>query len=556
MTQPVQGIGVSPGLVIAPVRRLVPSIREPSPERTLPDDERETAVRRLGVAMTAVYEDLLARSARASETAADVLAMTAELAADPTLAAAAAQRVQAGATPERAVWEAADAVAEQLRAAGGYIGERARDVLDVRDRIVAVLTGVPLPGVPQGVGPYVLVADDLSPADTAGLDPAVVRALVTEQGGPTSHTAILARALGLPAVVAARGALSLPDGVRVLVNGGTGTVVVDPDEGQVAVAGRAAAAPARLFSGTGRTADGRRVALLANVGDGAGAAVAARAGAQGVGLFRTEFCFLDRTDPPSRDEQVAAYRTVFEAFSGRKVVLRTLDAGADKPLPFLRQGEEPNPALGVRGLRTSWRAPDVLDEQLAAIVQAAEGSDDVWVMAPMVATAAEAEAFVGRCAERGLQHAGVMIEVPAAALCADAVLAEASFASIGTNDLAQYAMAADRTLGQLAALNDPWQPAVLQLVALTCRAAARHGRPVGVCGEAAADPALACVLAGLGVDSLSMSPAALPAVGAALESTRDAACQEAAQAAIGAPSAEAARVAARHVLGHLSDLGL
>ena len=208
---------------------------------------------------------------------------------------------------------------------------------------------------------------------------------------------------------------------------------------------------------------------------------------------------------------------MFDAFPGRRVVIRTLDAGADKPLPFVTAAGEPNPALGVRGLRTSWAHPAVLDDQLEAIAQAAASSSaDVWVMAPMVATADEADAFVDRCAAHGLPHAGIMVEVPAAALRAADLLDRARFASLGTNDLTQYAMAADRELAGLAQLSTPWQPAVLSLVQLACAGGLRQDRPVGVCGEAAADPALAPVLVGLGVTSLSMTARALPDVGAVL----------------------------------------
>jgi phosphotransferase system enzyme I (PtsI) len=361
------------------------------------------------------------------------------------------------------------------------------------------------------------------------------------------------------------GATGLADGTEVLVDGRAGTVsreVSDADRERVA---RLAGAARRTFAGRGSTASGTHLPLLANVGDVAGAEAAAAAGAEGVGLFRTEFCFLDRHDAPSVEEQVAVYTGVLAAFAGRRVVVRTLDAGADKPLPFLMSddmsddvpGEEPNPALGVRGLRTSWRHPDLLDDQLRAVAEAARASAaEVWVMAPMVATADEAEAFVARCAAHGLERAGVMVEVPAAALTADAVLAHAAFASLGTNDLLQYTTAADRMLPALVGLNDPFQPALLHLVRATCEAGARRSRPVGVCGEAAADPALACVLAGLGATSLSMSPAALPDVAAALEGASDEDCRRAAWAALAAPTAAGARDAARAALPHLADLGL
>ncbi len=444
-----------------------------------------------------------------------------------------------------------------LAAAGGYLGERARDVLDVRDRIIAEVRGLAPPGVPSSAEPFVLVARDLAPADTATLDLAVVRALVTEEGGSTSHTAILARSLGVPAVVGAAGVCQVAAGTLLLVDGRAGTVVAAPDEKSGEGARALPGTGRHSFDGHGVTGDGVSVALLANVGDPAGARVAAAANAEGVGLFRTEFCYLDRQQAPTVEEQVELYRKVFAPLRGRRVVARTLDAGADKPLPFLPQAGEPNPALGLRGLRSSWRAPQLLDDQLRAISLAAQGAaTEVWVMAPMVATADEAHAFVARCAAHGLDHAGVMVEIPAAALTASSILQVASFASIGTNDLAQYAFAADRTLADLAALNDPFQPGLLRLVDMTAAAGRAAGRPVGVCGEAAADPATACVLVGLGVTSLSMTPAALGDVAAALRSVTSQACAEAASAALAAPNAVEARHAARAHLPHLADLGL
>jgi phosphotransferase system enzyme I (PtsI) len=334
-------------------------------------------------------------------------------------------------------------------------------------------------------------------------------------------------------------------------------VLRDPSADELAAVADGAARRSRTFSGPGRTADGHAVQLLANVADPAGAAAAAAAGAEGVGLFRTEFCFLGRTEEPSVEEQVTAYRQVLAAFPGRKVVLRTLDAGADKPLPFVTAAGEPNPALGVRGLRTSVRYPEVLDRQLAAVAEAGRAeSAELWVMAPMVATPDEAQQFVERCAAHGLTQAGVMVEVPAAALCAAAVLEHARFASLGTNDLTQYTMAADRELADLAALSTPWQPAVLALVAATCRGGAATDRPVGVCGEAAADPGLAPVLVGLGVTSLSMTPRALADVAAVLAGTTLEQCRAAAELALAARTPDDARRAVRAALPVLAELGL
>ncbi|GIG22841.1 phosphoenolpyruvate-protein phosphotransferase [Cellulomonas chitinilytica] len=555
----VTGIGVSPGRVVAPVALLPDPVAEPPSGRRLPPGTDYAAeASRIAVASARVQAELEAAADRATGDAAGVLRATAAIATDPTLVADATQRViDDRLVPERAVWEAADAVAAQFEALGGHLADLARDIADVRDRLVADLTGRPAPGLPARDEPYVLVATDLAPALVATLDPTTVRAVVTSEGGPTSHTAILARSRGIPGVVAARGIdVLVGEGDVVLVDGSAGTVTVAPDDDQVAAA-LALAGQVRTFDGLGRTADGHRVELLANVGDPADAAPAAAAGAEGVGLFRTEFAFLDRAEAPTLDEQVAAYRQVLAAFPGRKVVVRTLDAGADKPMPFLAGDPETNPALGVRGLRTVARHPGVLEDQLAAIAQAAKAeSAQVWVMAPMVSTVDEAEQFVAACARHGLATSGVMVEVPSAALLAGPILAHATFASIGTNDLTQYAMAADRMLGAVAHLSDAWQPAVLQLVAATCAGGAAQGRPVGVCGEAAAVPALAVVLVGLGVSSLSMTPRALPDVAAVLASTTVDECRRLAQLALTSPTAEDARAVVRRGLPVLDELGL
>lgn len=549
--EPARPVGVSPGRVVAPVVHLGSTVVEPARGRALGTSARTAEVARLRAAATRVSGELETRAAAARGEARSILEATALLARDPAFLDRAAASILDNGTPApRAVWDAAAEVAATLVALGGRIAERAADVRDVRDRLVATLTGTALGGVPERAEPFVLVARDLAPADTATLDPATVVALVTEEGGPTSHTAIIARSLGIPAVVALTGALGIPEGTLVLVDGSTGEVRRDPDAATVAaVAAEAAASrPARLDA-PGATKDGHPVALLANIGDARGAEAAADAGAEGVGLFRSEFLFLDRADAPGRAEQVEAYRAVFAAFPGRKVIVRTLDAGADKPLPFLIADAEENPALGVRGLRTARRRPEVLDEQLAAIAEAAAAETaDVWVMAPMVSTLDEARDVVARCRAVGLPSAGIMIETPAAAVRAGDLMQSVDFVSIGTNDLTQYTMAADRMIGELADLNDPWQPAVLRLVADVGRAGASTGTPVGVCGEAAADPLLAVVYVGLDVGSLSMTPRALAAVADSLGSLTRAECVRIAEAALAAPTAAEARAAAASAL--------
>ncbi|MFD4641368.1 phosphoenolpyruvate--protein phosphotransferase [Lentzea sp. NPDC058436] len=533
------GVGVSSGRATGPVVRVAEALPEP-PAGPRPADTAAEAAR-IRPATEVVAQRLMERAKTVEGDARAVLETTAAMAGDPSLIKSAEKLVSDQSLPAaRAVHQAAAKFISALQAAGGYMAERARDVQDVRDRVVAELLGLAAPGVPDLASPSVLVARDLAPADTAGLDPSKVLALVTEEGGPTSHTAILARSLGIPAVVACRGILAF-EGTSLDVDGDTGQI--RESDGKVRTAGTGKKAE---WNGVGVLKDGHRVKVLGNVGSPADAAAAAAAGAEGVGLFRTEFCFLDAAEEPTVAEQTAAYEAVLAPFAGKPVVVRTLDAGADKPLAFLNPDPEPNPALGVRGLRVAFDRPEILDRQLEAIAAAAKSSGaDVSVMAPMVATAAEAAWFVERARKAGIQRAGVMVEVPSAALSAREILQVVDFISIGTNDLAQYVFAADRQLGGVAALNDPWQPALLRLIAQVGEAATATGKPVGVCGEAAADPLLACVLIGLGITSLSMNHTALTGVGAKLASTSVDICQLAARGALAAGDPAAAKLAAR-----------
>jgi phosphoenolpyruvate-protein phosphotransferase (PTS system enzyme I) len=532
---PLQGIGVCPGRAAGPVALMGPRPRLPA-ERPVPADpaiEGEEAM----TALTLTAVDLEGRAATTTVPgAAEVLEATAMIARDPSLEEAIRSAIAKGEPAAWAVDRAIDAFRTMLLDLGGYMAERVNDLDDVRDRTVARLLGQPMPGVPERDTPYILVADDLAPADTVTLTPERVLALVTVRGGPTSHTAILARSLGLPAVVACSGAATLRDGELVEVDGTTGQVSVGiaPDEAADTNRREQERRAARAASrGPGRTADGHSVALLLNIGDASGAADVAKVDAEGVGLFRTEFLYLDRQDAPPVAEQVALYSAVLEAMGGRKIVVRTLDAGADKPLPFLNQEGEPNPALGVRGLRTARRSPNVLTDQLRALALAQQATGAVvWVMAPMVATAAEAKWFTDLAHEAGLPVAGAMVEIPAAALRAADLLEHADFLSIGTNDLAQYTLAADRMAGDLADLLDPWQPALLDLIRMTAEAGLAAGKSVGVCGEAAAAPALAPVLVGLGITSLSMSASAVADVRDALAAVTLAECRELARKAL------------------------
>jgi phosphotransferase system enzyme I (PtsI) len=544
------GTGIGQGVVVGVVARMSDPLPEPNDASSGRTVEEETE--RARASLSVVARDLEARGKAAGGTAADVLEAQAMMAEDPMLAEIIDESLARGTTAERAVFEAFANFRDQLAAMGGYLGERAADLDDVSQRVIAHLTGVSAPGVPNPDHPFVLVARDLAPADTAMLDLDKVLGLVTSDGGPTSHTAILAREKSIVAIVGVTDASTLADGTTVVIDAAAGTVTARPNDEQVAdakrrIAERQAAAVAPVTPGALK--DGTAIPLLANLGSSAGAQAAADAGAEGVGLFRTEFLFLDAGgSAPTVEQQREHYTRLLEAFPGKKVVVRVLDAGADKPLPFLNDAHEENPALGLRGLRALRASEDILREQLTALADADKATDaDLWVMAPMVSTVEETKYFVEIAREYGIKTAGVMVEVPSLALLAPQVLAASDFASIGTNDLTQYTLAADRMLGSVAALQDPWHPAVLRLVGEVGAAGAATGKPVGICGEAAADPLLAVVLVGLGATTLSMSTPALVDVRASLlKYTLDEARQlaEIALAADGAAESRAAVAAA------------
>ena len=541
-----RGVGIGLGVAQGPVVRMTEAL--PAPENTPSTAGADAERVRVREAVAVVAQELTQRGEAAGGAAQEVLEAQAMIAEDPTLQDEVDSRIDAGATAEWAVHDAFAGFRATLEAVGGYLGERAADLDDIAQRVLARLRGVEAPGVPDPGHPFVLVARDLAPADTALLNLDQVLALVTTDGGPTSHTAILAREKGIVAVVGVGDGHALTTGETVIVDAAAGVITREPtDDERTRAAERAAA---RLVADDapltpGALADGTPVALLANLGKPADAADAVARGAEGVGLFRTEFLFLSASQAPTVAQQRDAYRELLEAFPGKKVVVRMLDAGADKPLAFLNDAHEENPALGLRGLRALRASEDILREQLTALAEADAATDaDLWVMAPMVATVEETVYFTGLAREYGLKTAGVMVEVPSSALLADRVLAHADFASIGTNDLTQYTMAADRLLGSVASFQDPWHPAVLRLVREVGAAGARLGKPVGICGEAAADPLLALVLVGLGATSLSMAPSALADVRQALAArTRDDALRLA-EAALGADDAPSARTAA------------
>jgi multiphosphoryl transfer protein len=541
-----QGIPASGGIAIGPARRLRP--QEPPVEDApggTPAEERA----RLEAALAAVRGEL--EEVRASVTArggaaeADIFSAHALLLDDAAITEPALRGIEEGASAGQA-WRAAtrEAAAAFRALDDTYMRERAVDVEDVASRVLAQLAGVP-----SGValeGPGIVVADELTPREAAGLDPADAWAIATARGGATAHAAILARALGIPAVVGLGGALlTIAEDTTLVVDGEAGVVEVDPDASAIAEHERrraAAEADRRavlaLAAEPGSLRDGRRVEVFANVGNPAEARAALDQGAEGIGLLRTEFLFLDRAAPPTEEEQVDVLREIAGALDGRPVVVRTLDTGADKPLPFLPQDPEANPFLGRRGIRLSLSNPDLLRTQLRAILRVA-ADHPLKVMFPMVATLEELRAARALLDEartdlgsRAELEVGVMVEVPALALQAAEFAPEVDFFSIGTNDLSQYVMAADRGNAALADLLTGSLAPVLALVAAVTAAGSAHGRWVGVCGELAGDPNAAVLLAGLGVQELSMAGSRIPAVKAALREVDWAEAESAARGAL------------------------
>ncbi len=549
------GIGVGRSVASGPVLRMPDPLEEPTTDQRTTEaaDEKDAVTR----ALSAVADDLNRRAELAGGPAKDVLGAQALMAQDPGLVDDVAARIDGGGTGERAVFEAFAAFQATLTEMGGYMAERAADLADVAQRIIAELRGVPAPGIPTSNTPFVLVAHDLAPADTALLDLDKVVALVTRDGGPTSHTAILARAKAITAVVGVADADQLAEGTMVMVDAASGIVTISPTGEELAAAETRTAELQAIAAAPitdGALADGEKIGLLANLGAPKEAAGAVELGAEGVGLFRTEFMFLGSTEAPSVESQQASYTEVLSAFPGKKVVVRCLDAGADKPLAFLNDAEEENPALGLRGLRALRANEAILRDQLRALAGAQEATTaELWVMAPMVSDVEETEYFVTIAKELGIRVAGVMAEIPSLALMAEQVAAASDFVSIGTNDLTQYTMAADRVLGSVAEYQNPWHPAVLRLIKMIGSAGASTSKPVGVCGEAAADPLLAVVLVGLGATSLSMTPAALAGVRAELAKYTRVDAQKIAAAALQAPTAAAAESAAAAVADELTN---
>ncbi|HYU50573.1 MAG TPA: phosphoenolpyruvate--protein phosphotransferase [Candidatus Limnocylindria bacterium] len=482
---------------------------------------------------------------------------------DPALIDPALEAIRDGRRAVEAIELAAADQADRLAAVDdAYFQERAADIRDVARRVVGILEGRPQPDLHHRDGtPAILVADDLDASVVATLRPELVSGIALAGGAPNGHLAIVARALGVPVVLGLGGAVTTGiEGEAAVVDGTGGRLLLDPSPADVAelrvgrptgVSTAPTAAPGGGNAGASGSTAELPVEIEANVGSVREAEEAAQAGAAGIGLVRTELLFLGRSTPPGEREQASVYRRILATMEGRPVVFRTLDIGGDKPAAYQASETEANPALGIRGLRLGLRHHELLETQLAALVEAAAGGT-LRVLFPMVAVPEELEAarevldrVIARARERGSAPAtvlvGIMVEVPSAAIGADLFAPLVDFYSIGTNDLVQYTLAVDRLNPALADLATPYQPALLRLIAQVTEAARGARRPVAVCGEAAADPLLAALLVGLGVTELSVAPGAIAPLRQGLAGLDVDRCRELARAALDAHSAAQVR---------------
>ncbi len=562
------GIPAAGGVVVAPAF-VIPSPwaaeAVPPPQPLSPQEERERLQRALEQARAAIRRLHQQALERVGKKEAAIFQVHEMFLQDATLLRAVEEGLEAGRSALEAWKQAIETQAHLLEALHDPVfSARAVDLRDVGQRVARLLSGqgeeMPLPEVPS-----VVLAFELTPSQTILLPKERVRGFGTVQGNRTSHVAILARGLGLPAVVGLPPELleRVRTGQPIVLDGDAGVVVVEPEEATVRAALQRAQARARRRAVSqaqsaqpATTPDGRRVEIGANLGGG-GEEEAQRAlalGAEGVGLLRTEFLYMERSSPPDEEEQVAAYAAYLRAFAPRPVIFRTVDIGGDKALPYLDLPAEDNPFLGQRGIRLTLAHPDLFRTQLRAILRAGAGTQGVVkIMFPMVATLEEVRQAKAHLAavqraleEEGVPYAqgvevGIMVEIPAAAVLADGLASEVDFFSIGTNDLAQYTLAADRTHPQVGQLADALHPAVLRLIAQVVRAAHEAGLWVGVCGELAGDPTATPVLVGLGVDELSMAAPVIPEVKAQVRRWTYAQAQGVAQRALALSSAQAVR---------------
>jgi len=493
---------------------------------------------------------------------AELAAAHRELLEDPELLAH-TQRELAESRSAAFAWRAACTSArDALRATGDeLLGERAADLLDLERRVIAVLVGGKGADL-QLAAEAILVAPDLLPSEFDALDKTRLLGICTAEGGPTSHVAILAASAGIPMIVAAGpDVLDIPEGSQAILDAERAVFEAYPDqqrlnEARVIVVERQRerAAQIRDAQELCYTADGTRIEVFANLGSAADAKGAVEAGAEGCGLLRTEFLFLGRDSPPDEEQQCAIYAEIATALGDRPLIVRTFDIGADKPVPYLNVAREDNPALGLRGIRLSLARPDLLSTQLRAILRGIPAGRRR-IMFPMIADLQElrdaraaleaAEAAVGA---DGDTPVGINLETPAAAMLADSFAAEADFLSVGTNDLTQYALAADRTNAAVSQMLDAFHPAVLRLIAEAAKGALSNSRWIGVCGGLASDPLAAAILIGLGITELSAAPAAVPSIKAQVRRLKIEECRKLSQRACAATSAAEVRAIAAEAM--------
>ncbi|MFC5971575.1 phosphoenolpyruvate--protein phosphotransferase [Halomarina salina] len=554
MTRTLDGVGATPRSGVGTVVWYRPEadleLGDPDSESVDAETERERFEEAREEARDALQRERERTAERVGEEEAAVFDAHVQFLDDPQVTDGVEQRIGDGLPAEHAVERTFAGHIEQFEGMDGRMAERADDLRDVRDRLLRLLTdteATDLTALPEG---SVVFAERLTPSDTAQLDPERVAGFATVTGGRTSHAAIFARSLALPAVVGVGDDLqSVEEGETVVVDGDAGEVVVDPDEERRAAAESEDAAEVRPDPVS--TADGTDIEVAANVGRPVELEGASAQGADGIGLFRTEFLFLDRESPPDEDEQHEAYVEALDAFPEGRVVVRTLDVGGDKPVPYLDLPEEENPFLGERGIRRSLGPDaDLFETQLRALLRAgADGAGDLAVMLPMVtrveefeAAREQVEAVAADLEEEGIEYEhpelGVMIETPAAVWLAPELAERAAFLSIGTNDLTQYVEAAARGNEAVADLHDPRHPAVLRAIRQTVEAAEGTDAWVGMCGEMAGDPDLTELLVGLGLDELSMSAVTVPAVKARIEATRTDAARDLAERACAASTTD------------------
>jgi len=560
-TRTLRGLAAAPGVAIGPALVYTPKAAAPAQrdgDAAAELARLDDAIARADAALEALEERLRAEG---QPDEAEIFAAHRMLLADPALRDEAAAVIEAGQSAAAAFAAAAEGQAAELEALDDeQFSARATDLRDIAGQVGRALTGA-ASLADRLDRPAVVIAHDLGPSDLAGAPRERLLGFALAAGGYTAHTSIIARALGLPAVVGLGEALlaAASDGTPVALDGAAGTLALDPPAAELerlrAVSADLAAETAALREQIGLppvTRDGRRILLVANASTPEEAAAARDWGAEGVGLLRTELLFLDRPSLPDEREQLALYAAVAAELPGLPVTVRTLDVGGDKHLPAFPLPREDNPFLGWRGLRIGLTQPELLLPQLRALLRAGAAAD-VRVMLPMVATVGElrqARALLeqarGELQRESLAHAGalqvgVMIEIPAAALNAEALAREADFFSIGTNDLTQYTLACDRTNSRVANLYQPLDPAVLRLIQMACAAARRFNRHTAVCGELASDPQATALLIGLGVDELSCAPSALPRVRAAVRAADGAAAEELAARALACASADEVR---------------